>query len=261
MGTQSMELTTSDRPAAAVVDIRVGAGRAQAQGGVPQVTVRRSEPFAHHSRRCTAPWAPVVRTVLALLLILGSGGVARAVDRVRVETGVDKAVAALGVSGAGVIVAILDRGIDWESNDFRNRDGTTRIAYIFDMCDEAGADDVENSYGRGTIYTRRQIDRALAAGTTLATRDAVGHGTTTTGIAAGNGRNSPDRKYRGVAPNAMIIAVKIVGGEGGGRARLLGGSLGYLRRNGLRGRQGARTGDARGDAGERGIDRRTDRRY
>ena len=131
--------------------------------------------------------ARVVRTVLALLVIFGSGGVGLALDRVRAETGVDKAVAALGVSGEGVIVAILDRGIDWGSNDFRNDDGTTRIAYIFDMCDEAGADDVDNGYGRGTIYTRRQIDRALAAGTTLATQDAVGHGTTTTGIAAGNG--------------------------------------------------------------------------
>lgn len=158
------------------------------------------------------PWGPVVRTVLALLLIFGSGGAGLALDRVRVETGVDKAVAALGVSGAGVIVAILDRGIDWESNDFRNNDGTTRIAYIFDLSDDGGAGDVNNAYGRGTIYTRGQIDRALAAGTTLATRDAVGHGTTTTGIAAGNGRNSANRKYRGVAPNATIIAVKVVGG-------------------------------------------------
>ena len=156
------------------------------------------------------------KTLLALLLIFGSEGFGLALDRVRVETGVDKAVAALGVSGAGVIVAILDRGIDWESNDFRKDDGTTRIAYIFDLSDDAGAEDVENAYGRGTIYTRRQIDRALADGGTLATRDAVGHGTTTTGIAAGNGRNRPDRKYRGVAPNATIIAVKVVAGEGSG---------------------------------------------
>ena len=156
--------------------------------------------------------APLVRTVLALLLALGPGGVGLAIDRVRVETGVDQAVAALGVSGAGVIVAILDRGIDWESNDFRNDDGTTRIAYIFDLSDDAGAGDVDNPYGRGTIYTRQQIDRALAGGAPLATGDAVGHGTTTTGIAAGNGRNSPDRKYRGVAPDATIIAVKVVAG-------------------------------------------------
>jgi hypothetical protein len=158
------------------------------------------------------PWAPVILTVLVSLLILGWRGVGFALDRVRVETGVDRAVAAFGVSGAGVIVAILDRGIDWKSNDFRNTDGTTRIAYIFDMLDDSGADDVGNSYGRGTIYTRQQIGRALAGGATLATRDAVGHGTTTTGIAAGNGRNSTDGKYRGVAPNATIISVKVTGG-------------------------------------------------
>ena len=127
----------------------------------------------------------------------------------RTETGVDKAVEALGVSGEGVIVAIMDRGIDWENNDFRNTDGSTRIATIFDMGDDSGADAPENSYGRGTIYTRDQINRALFGGTKLPTRDAVGHGTTTTGIAAGNGRNSPDRKYRGVAPDATIISVKV----------------------------------------------------
>ena len=154
----------------------------------------------------------VIRTVVAFLLIIGAGDVGLALDHVRVETRVDKAVAALGVSGAGVIVAIMDRGIDWESNDFRNDDGTTRIAYIFDLSDGAGAGDLTNGYGRGTIYTRQQIDEALFAGTTLATRDAVGHGTTSTGIAAGNGRNLPDRQYRGVAPSATIISVKVAGG-------------------------------------------------
>jgi hypothetical protein len=43
----------------------------------------------------------------------------------------------------------------------------------------------------------------------LATRDAVGHGTTTSGIATGNGRNLLSRKYRGEAPNATIIVVKM----------------------------------------------------
>ena len=160
----------------------------------------------------SAPWAPVVWTALALLLLFGSGSVGLALDRVRVETGVDKAVEALGVSGAGVIVAILDRGIDWENNDFQNDDGSTRIAYIFDMGDDSGADAPGNPYGRGTIYTREQINQALFSGTRLPTRDAQGHGTTSTGIPAGNGRNSADRKYRGVAPNATIISVKVTGG-------------------------------------------------
>ena len=151
---------------------------------------------------------------IAFCLAIGAGEVSFAIDRVRAETGVDRAVDSLGVSGKGVIVAILDRGIDWESNDFRNDDGTTRIAYIYDLSDDSGARDADNVYGRGTVYSRHEIDHALSTGVTLATRDAVGHGTTTTAIAAGNGRNSADAKYRGIAPEATIVAVKVVAGEG-----------------------------------------------
>ena len=107
-----------------------------------------------------------------------------------------------------MIVAILDRGIDWKNNDFRNDDGTTRIKWIFDLTDNTGANAPGNTYGVGTIYTEAQINAANNGGTQLATRDAVGHGTTTTAIAAGNGRNLADRKYRGIAPKASIIAVK-----------------------------------------------------
>jgi subtilisin family serine protease len=133
-----------------------------------------------------------------------------ALDRVRVETRVDDAIAKFGVSGKGVIFAMLDRGIDWQSNDLRNADGTTRISYIFDLTDDTGAKGLNNGYGMGTIYTRDQINQALTSGMALATRDAIGHGTANTAIAAGNGRNNP--KYRGIAPQATIIAVKIVAG-------------------------------------------------
>ncbi len=132
-----------------------------------------------------------------------------AMDQARIETRTDLAVSTFGVSGQGVIVAILDRGIDWKNNDFRNPDGTTRIKYIYDMSDNSGANAPGNTYGRGTIYTDTQINAALASGTALATRDAVGHGSTTAGIATGNGRNSLMGKYRGIAPNATIIAVKV----------------------------------------------------
>jgi len=65
------------------------------------------------------------RSRLTALLIAGSlGGNVGAMDLVRVETGTDAAVAKYGVTGRGVIVAILDRGIDWTHPDFINSDGT-----------------------------------------------------------------------------------------------------------------------------------------
>lgn len=155
--------------------------------------------------------APLKKSValVALALLAAPVSPALAMDKARVSTKVDAAVAKYGLTGKGVIVATVERGIDWKNNDFRNADGTTRIAYIFDLTDDSGATAPGNTYGKGTIYTRQQIDAALAGGPTLATRDAVGHGTATAGIAAGNGRNSAGGKYRGVATEATIINVKV----------------------------------------------------
>ena len=128
-------------------------------------------------------------------------------DKVRNETGVNKVWSDLGIKGNGVIVAILDRGIDYTHPDFTNEDGTTRILYIFDLTDNSGANNSNNPYKAGTIYDEAQINSALSSGTMLTTRDAVGHGTSTTGLAAGNGKAS-NGLYTGMAPNSKIIVVK-----------------------------------------------------
>lgn len=125
------------------------------------------------------------------------------------ETGVTSAAQRYGVTGAGVAVAILDRGIDWSHPDFRHADGSTRIAYIFDLTDDSGAHSPGNPYGAGTIYTKAQIDAANSGGATLATRDAVGHGTASAGLCCSNGRAAASGKYAGVAPESTLIVVKI----------------------------------------------------
>ena len=145
---------------------------------------------------------PVLITLLAL-----DGSNLQAMDRVRVETRVDAAVAKYDVRGRGVVIAILDRGIDWKNADFRTTDGSTRLEAAYDLTDPTGAQAADNLYHKGTIYTRAQIDAALQGGPTLAFRDAVGHGTTTSGIAAGGGQNDP--RFRGVAPEARLISVKV----------------------------------------------------
>jgi len=150
---------------------------------------------------CVAVW---------LLMLLLAPGRAAAMNLARVETRVDDAVARFGVTGKGVLVAVMDRGIDWANNDFRNADGSTRIVAIFDLTDDSGANDPNNPYGIGTLYSADDINAALTGGPTLATRDAEGHGTTTAGIACGNGANSLNAEYRGVATNAALLIIKIV---------------------------------------------------
>jgi hypothetical protein len=122
------------------------------------------------------------------------------------ETGADVAREKYGVTGKGVVIAILDRGIQWQNPDFIKPDGNTQIKWMLDMsgqnyCDSGNPAPVE--------YTEAQINAALHGGLTIPERDAVGHGTVTAGIAAGNGRAYANGKYTGFAPEADLIIVKL----------------------------------------------------
>ena len=110
------------------------------------------------------------------------------------------------LSGQGVLVAVLDSGIDYFHPDFRNEDGTTRIAWLWDD---------------GVEYSREQINEALRQPTRrqgldlVPSQDVSGHGTHVAGIAAGNGRASEGR-YRGVAYESELIVVKLGNARPGG---------------------------------------------
>ena len=113
--------------------------------------------------------------------------------------------------GEGVLVAIIDSGIDYGHPDFRNEDGTTRIEAIWDQTIQGSPPE---GYDVGTLYTREQINEALAE-VNPANRLAIvpsidlsGHGTGVAGIACGNGRASNGRN-RGVASESNIIVVKL----------------------------------------------------
>lgn len=149
------------------------------------------------------------RRFLALSTIasfLGALPPSSAMDVVRVETRTDEAVAKYGVSGTGVVVAILDRGIDWSHPDFISPDGTTRVKWLLDQTGQ----NLCPGNPPAVQYSEAQINVALLGGPAINSRDAFGHGTVTTGIAAGNGRAFADDRYRGLAPGADLIIVKVV---------------------------------------------------
>ena len=114
--------------------------------------------------------------------------------------------------GTGVLVAIIDSGIDYANLDFRNADGTTRI---YSLWDQTIPGNPPEGYVQGTEYTQEKINEALQQENRtermkiVPSEDRSGHGTAVAGIAAGNGRGSKGARYQGVASESGILVVKL----------------------------------------------------
>ena len=129
-----------------------------------------------------------------------------------------------GLTGKGILVGVVESGVDFFHPDFRNEDGSSRILRLWDQSVNGNP---PNGYTKGTEYTKEEIDEALVLGETEGRRlialhieeapvarplipsgDFSGHGTAVLGIAAGNGRAS-DGVNRGVAYESEILVVKM----------------------------------------------------
>lgn len=116
------------------------------------------------------------------------------------------------LNGEGVLVGIIDSGIDYTNQNFRHTDGTSRIRYLWDQTLSGGSVEGMNApegFAVGTEFSKEQIDRALREGGTNPARllpsiDVSGHGTAVAGIAAGQSAS-----YEGVATASELIVVKL----------------------------------------------------
>jgi subtilisin family serine protease len=139
-------------------------------------------------------------------------------------------------TGRGVVVGIVDMGLDARHYDFRDESGKTRVAWMLDMSASAVAWtkdpatsalrkhlDLETGFGCNdrqqtpcAILDSADIDQALAGGSAMyLPSDPMGHGTHVASIAAGDGGDAATARFVGVAPGATLVVANVTNADGG----------------------------------------------
>lgn len=120
----------------------------------------------------------------------------------------------LQLTGKGVIIGIVDTGIDYLSSEFRDSNGGTRIESIWDQTIISDKEKEIKDVPFGALYTKEDINAAINeynAGKSpyniVPSIDDIGHGTSMSGIIGASGKNP---KLKGVAPDCRFVVVKLI---------------------------------------------------
>lgn len=103
-------------------------------------------------------------------------------------------------TGAGVIVGIVDQGLDWTHPDFIDANGNTRVLRYWDH--SSNGPNPPAGFGYGQEWDSVSINN----GTCTSTEQSSAHGTTVAGMAVGNAMANGTNK--GMAPDANIVIVE-----------------------------------------------------
>lgn len=120
-----------------------------------------------------------------------------------------------GTAGQGVLIGVVDTGIDFRHEDFLDPQGRTRVLGLWD---QTRSGNPPAGFNYGFYCSREAIERALPVlvnSPDCPQADTNGHGSHTAGSAAGDGSSAGagnSFQYAGVAPLADLLIVK--GGNG-----------------------------------------------
>ncbi|MEG0295891.1 MAG: S8 family peptidase [Clostridium sp.] len=117
----------------------------------------------------------------------------------------------LNLTGRGILVGVIDTGIDYLNQEFIREDDTTRIIRIWDQTIQSS---VNNNLYIGSEYTEEQLNKAINAFKTggdpytiVPSRDEIGHGTKMSSIIGARGYN---KEIEGVANDCEFCIVKLL---------------------------------------------------
>ena len=116
----------------------------------------------------------------------------------------------LRLTGRGVLIGIVDSGVDYRHPAFLTADGKSRILRLWDQSIPGNPPE---GYATGTEYTNEEINEALSLSVQEGRRlvpseDGSGHGTAVLGVAAGSDFSRGAVK-RGVAYESDLLVVKM----------------------------------------------------
>jgi subtilisin family serine protease len=113
-------------------------------------------------------------------------------------------------TGQGVVVGIVDSGVDVTHPCFRTAAGGTRLLAFWDQAPSAQPPGPPAGHAAGSEWGSAAIDALLAAGTVPVQLLGGDHGTEVAGVAAGNGLAAPQSgTYVGVAEEASLVVVDL----------------------------------------------------
>lgn len=117
----------------------------------------------------------------------------------------------LNLTGRGILIGIVDTGIDYLNHEFIREDGTSRILSIWDQTIENSDD---KSVFIGKTYSNEKINNAIKAHENnqdpyaiVPSKDDRGHGTKVAGIIGARGYN---KQFQGVASDSDFVIVKLI---------------------------------------------------
>lgn len=116
----------------------------------------------------------------------------------------------LQLTGRGVLIGLVDSGVDYRHPAFLTADGKSRILRLWDQSIPGNPPE---GYATGTEYTNEEINEALSLSVQEGRRlvpseDGSGHGTAVLGVAAGSDF-SRGAVNRGVAYESDLLVVKM----------------------------------------------------